>query len=53
MKAAFRVLEIKGGKVTLKARPRNITIPLYKVQFVTVNKSFARIKYQYLPNNLK
>ena len=43
----FKVLEINGNKVTLKGALQSgmdVIVPLHKVQFVTVNKKFVRIK---------
>lgn len=43
----FKVLEINGNKVTLKCALKSgldVIVPLHRVQFVTTNKKFVRIK---------
>jgi hypothetical protein len=44
MQVPFRVLEIKGDKAVLRARPQNLIVPVNRLVFVTTGKEFARIK---------
>ena len=44
MNTPWRVLEINGDKAILRARPKNLIVPVSRLYFLTAEKDFARIK---------